>query len=311
MGECRGIEDNATRLACYDGVAQRATVMPAADRSTPQAPKPQDEPTSPMQQAWDLKPGAGENFLIRPYRSVYLLPAFTTSRVNSAPSSPGRGVANTAGIEATEAKFQLSFKTRLASGILGDNGDIWAAYTQSSRWQVYSADISRPFRETNYEPEIMFLWKTQQKWLGFDVRYASLGLSHQSNGRANPLSRSWNRAIGQLGLERDDLALTLRAWKRLPEQTSADDNSDIQKYLGSGEVEISKKFGQHFFVARLHRPISPGGDAKGSLRIEYAFPISGRLRGHAQYFTGYGESLIDYNHKANYLGLGISLIELY
>lgn len=320
LEHCRTIAADALRLACYDRLSARLPgaspgVLPSLARITPGTltSLKGDEPfeNSPMQQSWDMGPGTGEDFAIRPYRSVYLLPAFTASSTNAAPNSSSRGAADTAGIKATEAKFQLSFKTRLAANLLGDNGDLWAAYTQSSRWQVYSSPISRPFRETNYEPELIFVWKTQAELAGFKMRYASLGLNHQSNGRANPLSRSWNRVIGQVGLEKDDVAITLRSWRRIPEKAGSDDNPDIEKYLGRGEVELAKRFGQHLLVARMHRPLLPRSESKSSLRLDYAFPLSGRLRGHVQYFTGHGESLIDYNHKANYLGVGISLVEPY
>ena len=41
------------------------------------------------------------------------------------------------------------------------------------------------------------------------------------------------------------------------------------------------------------------------------FPINRSFRAHIQLFHGYGESLIDYNHKATYFGLGISLLDWY
>ena len=38
-------------------------------------------------------------------------------------------------------------------------------------------------------------------------RFTSLSFNHQPNGRALPLSRSWNRIIGEVGLARGNIGL--------------------------------------------------------------------------------------------------------
>ena len=61
------------------------------------------------------------------------------------------------------------------------------------------------------------------------------------------------------------------------------------------------------------RPLFPrrAGDSHGSARFTWSFPVAGNLRGYLEAFTGYGESLIDYNHRATYLGVGVSLLDWY
>ena len=65
-------------------------------------------------------------------------------------------------------------------------------------------------------------------------------------------------------------------------------------------------------MALMARHSFRGGDrSHGAVQLDWGFPINNLLRGHLQVFDGYGESMIDYNHRATYVGLGISLLEWY
>jgi phospholipase A1 len=108
-------------------------------------------------------------FNFRAYKPVYLLPAFWSSKPNEMPHSPNpdNTVDTPQALDDIEAKFQISFKTKAFENVFGDNGDVWMAYTQSSRWQVYNGEASRPFRETNYEPEVLLAFRTGYGELGW------------------------------------------------------------------------------------------------------------------------------------------------
>ncbi len=257
--------------------------------------------------AKDSKLGA---FQMRAYKPVYLMPAFWTSNVNEMPSSPNPDNTSTTPTDLTsvETKFQISFKTKIVENIFGDNGDLWTAFTQSSRWQVYNGEESRPFRETDYEPEAMLVFRNNYSLGGWKGRMTGIGINHQSNGRGDPLSRSWNRVILNIGLDRENWALVVRPWWRIPEGRG-DDNPDIEDYVGRGDAMLVYNKGGHEFSLLGRHSLRGGDDARGSLQVDWGFPIDRTLRGHLQVFHGYGESLIDYNHKATYVGLGISLLE--
>ena len=205
--------------------------------------------------------------------------------------------------------IQLSFKTKIVENLFGDNGDIWGAYTQSSRWQVYNSEDSRPFRETNYEPEVMLVFRNNYSIAGWRGRMTGISLTHQSNGRSDPLSRSWNRAILSVGLDRENWALTLRPWYRFKEDAHTDNNADIEDYVGRGDATLTYSKNGHEFSVMGRHSLRGGNQSHGALQLDWGFPINRQLRGHMQVFDGYGESLIDYNHKATYVGLGISLLE--
>ena len=342
---CVALESNADRLACYDTLfkipeAEKTPLLSERQAAIELAPKPTEPETikekisqgvssvfsvegpkidpnrSLLDKRWELSPDSKlGTWNIRAHQPVYLMPGFWTSDKNERPSSPNENntvqVGDDQNLKSMEAKFQLSLKTKAIENLFGDNGDIWFGYTQSSRWQVYNADTSRPFRETNYEPEASLIFRTNYEILGLNARLLGLTFNHQSNGRADPLSRSWNRVMLNLGFERDNFALMVRPWYRIEENANDDNNPDIKNYMGRGDLTAFYRWNDHDFSLMLRHSLKGGDDAHGAAQFDWAFPISGKLRGHFQLFDGYGESLIDYNHRATYVGLGVSLMNWY
>ena len=243
-------------------------------------------------------------FSITPYSRNYILPVTYNNNPNA---MPYHDVSPETDIDHMEVKFQISFQARLAEGLFNKNLDLWGAYTQQSWWQLYNSDQSSPFRETNYEPELFFRWQQDNKLLGFTNRMISFGFNHQSNGRGGSLSRSWNRLFATAEFDRGNFAIMTRAWWRLPEDEKNDDNPDLTKYMGHGDVKAAYKWDEQVFSMTLRNNLR--SDNKGAVQLDWTFPLSQRFKGYIQYFNGYGESLIDYNESTNRIGIGILLTD--
>lgn len=85
---------------------------------------------------------------------------------------------------------QISFKASVFSWY--DMG-FFFGYSQMMWWRLY--DNSAPFRETNYNPEIFWKWRTNK----FILDYIQIGLvEHLSNGKDGDTSRSLNRSYIQV-----------------------------------------------------------------------------------------------------------------
>ena len=321
---CAAITDNAERLACYDSRFSAAAPAAAAEKpnAAPEQPGLKDTTiaqgpglklaSSPMLNDWGLSPETHQrSFEIRPYKPVYFLLGTHTDHVNLQPQSGNSANSVSTpinGLKANESQFQLSFKTKVWDEIVGDNGTLWLGYTQSSRWQVYSNEISRPFRETNYEPEAMLMFRTPYAIGDWKLQVSGLGINHQSNGRSNPLSRSWNRVIGHFGFERGDLSVQVRPWWRIKESASDDNNPGIENYIGRGEVILAQRFGEHVVSLQGRHSLRTGDNSRGSVKLDWAIPMSGNLKAYLSVFSGYGESMIDYNHRQTMFGAGVSLV---
>ena len=236
-------------------------------------------------------------------RPSYLLLGRQFSTPNSAPFQAAFPEVSST-LHRDEAKFQISLKVPLALNLFDGQADLIAGYTNRSFWQVFNKEVSSPFRETNHEPEVWMRWRSDLSLLGGRFRVISLGFNHQSNGQAGPLSRSWNRVFLESLYERGPFALNARVWQRLSEDAAKDDNPDIVDFMGRFELTGIYRQGESEFSAMFRRNLST---RKGAYQLDWSYPLYKNLRGYLQWFDGYGESLIDYNHRTRSLGIGVQL----
>lgn len=254
---------------------------------------------------WELSRDAQNGtFLFRPYQPNYFMPWRYSNRPNTHPFSPTLGHAAAVPLQSNEVRFQLSFKTKLWENIFDSQEALWFGYTQQSNWQLYNTVQSSPIRETNYEPELILTIPIDRSLPGMNLKMFNIGFVHQSNGQSGRYSRSWNRVYLQSGLERGNFLLMIRPWYRLPAPSRSDDNPDIRQFMGSGDIQ-GVWIGDENVLSALGRYSFQGH--KGALKLNWVFPIKGRLKGYFEYFNGYGESLIDYNQSQQIIALGILL----
>jgi phospholipase A1/A2 len=338
---CTRIADGAARLACFDRWAQ-AQAAPAAPAS-PAAPAAQaladvspgrgglrltrkegcrSPELTPLSRFWELE-GAADcgTFGLRGLRPTSVSVAGADT-VNAQPSSgnPVNNVAVATSYRTNEMRLQLSVRTKVASDLLrepyADGSDsLWFAYTQQSYWQLFTPALSRPFRSTDHEPEVIYVRPVQSADPGrWRLRYAGLGLVHHSNGQSLPYSRSWNRVYLMAGAEHGDVYVLGRMWRRLQEDAATDDNPAIGDTYGRAELTVGwKPTRDHEW--RLTGRHSLTRAARGSLRLEWFRTLfaddgsgpSGGLQLHTQVFTGYGDSLLDYNRRRTMFSIGLSL----
>ena len=313
---CAAIAEDAARLRCFDNLSSAArsegstdAVAISPDGSAAMPATLAEHPVTAMSRRWELEPASKKGvWSFRAHKPNYFLFGRYSDDVNMAPYEELFETTGDPylGLDSVESKFQLSFKVKALEGLFGSDADLWFAYTQQNQWQVYNDDISSPFRETNYEPEVFVTLPTPRyNFLGLTGRFVNLGFVHQSNGRTDILSRSWNRVYAQFGFEAGDrFNLLFKPWYRIEEDADEDDNPDITDYLGDFELVASYRLGNHTLSA-LGRT---GFDfERGFLQLGWTFPVYQNLRGYVQATTGYGESMIDYNHSQNTLGIGVLL----
>lgn len=225
-----------------------------------------------------------------------------------------------AGTESPNAKFQISFKYR----VLNEEGPLAArmpwlrglhlAYTQTSLWDWNSE--SKPFFDSSYKPELLWSWENlmpnrpSSEWVRFDLQ---AGFQHESNGKSGADSRSLNIAYLRPTIvfgPPDALQLKLqpRIWTYVG---GLEENPHLPDYRGYADLRVVLGWPRGLQLSAWGRL---GDDAnRGSLQLDLTYPMMRLLSGsfslylHAQYFIGYGESLLDYQGRSEMFRVGVSL----
>ncbi len=250
----------------------------------------------------------GNPFVITPHRRNYLMPySYWSNRQWNDPDK------DDSALDHTEVKFQLSLKAPIKENLV-DDVTLWMAFTGTFFWQAYNKEESAPFREANYEPEIFITKPVNWQFGPVDSELLALGIVHESNGQDVPVSRSWNRIFINYVAKTGDYYWSLKPWYRLPEDKKddptdprGDDNPDIEKYMGNFELEVARPFGNHVVEIMVRNNLR--SDNKGAGRLNYSFPLSKRFKGLVQVFSGYGDSLINYDNYENRFSVGILLTD--
>lgn len=273
--------------------------------------EPQQEDLAITNRRERERANAFDPYVIIPHRMNYILPISYMDDINE---EAYVGTKFEGENKKQEAKFQISFKVPVNyDDIFFEDDGLFFGFTLKSWWQVYADNISRPFRETNYRPELFYVAPTSWEPMGGRT-WLAFGIEHQSNGQSQELSRSWNRLYTSFLYEQENLAIALQPWWRLPEDdksdpddSDGDDNPDIEHYMGHFELTAAYQWRDYefSFLGRQNFKYH-----KGYAELGFTFPLYGRLRGFVQYTTGYGESLIDYNNSQNRIGVGIALTDM-
>lgn len=277
--ESKGDMENA--LKYYKLAAQKSL-------SINNEPKPQDLTADFQQKPSDEKAQDSELFWgISTYDINYFMPLSYSS-----PNSFKKDISS---------QFQISLKKLIFDDILGFNEKYYFAYTQISWWDLY-AD-SAPFYETNYRPEL---------FVEFPLKYRNLinlkfGFLHDSNGKDDELSRSWNRLYIASEFEFDKLTITPRLFQRIPD--NKDDNPNIQNYKGRGDINLKYNMDNGaIFQAVFTNNLKFDKTNKSSLELGYLYPIKNGFYLYLSGFSGYSKSLQSYDRYQNSINLGIAFI---
>lgn len=206
----------------------------------------------------------------------------------------------------SDVKFEIGFKQRLTNLVLPFKTYAYITYRQKSFWDVFQE--SAPFTESNYNPGIglvkpFFKNNIMNKGVFFQFE-------HQSNGREQEFSRSWNfLSLSFLYMHQEDWQFRLKAWLPIG---PLKDNQDLTDYIGFHESKVAFMPHSRLILEGDFRKAF-SWDLKGSAKftISYKVDKDSNQYIYLQYYVGYGESLIEYDKNVSMFRMGIGFKDLF
>lgn len=213
------------------------------------------------------------------------------------------------------ARYQVSFKYRLFTPRDPMNptfaNHLYLGYTQTALWDLHGD--SHPFVDTSYKPSLF--WRKDALIQSEDNHWflgLASGIQHESNGKAGDDSRSINYAYIQPELNyRFNGGSTLTFAPRVKTYFHVRDNPDYRHYAGNVDWQLRWAQDNGLVLSGLYRQ---GRKSRTMTQLDAAWPLRRtplNMNGyvHLQYFNGYGETLLGYNHKSGpHFRIGLSLV---
>ena len=201
----------------------------------------------------------------------------------------------------SDVKFQISLGIRLTNNTLPGGTYLFLMYTQKAFWNVF--ENSLPMHDINFNPGIGLSrpFFMNDRYIG----KATFMVEHESNGKAETASRSWNKiSLGGSVLINEWLMVHSKFWIPI---VDGENNKDILRYSGiwqTGFVAYTPNKKVSLGVTLVKRR---GWNLNFNTIVDFIWRVSDKtnLNLLMQYYNGYGENMIDYNQFHSRLRVGI------
>ena len=244
-----------------------------------------------------------------PYEPIYFL-------IGSNPSGGERDLRG----DFPNARFQISLRYApfIEDSWIADQWsgftNVFVTYTQNTVWDLEGE--SAPFLDSMFKPELQYYWRDVFKEEKGILKKMDLlaSVAHESNGRNGAGSRSINYALVRPTFyfgdpERLNGYLAPGFWFYFGALT---DNPEIRHYRGHADVRAAIQWAD---TVQMASTFGIGDELeKGSMQLDLTYPL-GQLTAntldlylHLQYFTGYGQTLLNYDRREQALRAGFSFL---